>query len=42
MEAKDNDTLNRLTGLSLMIKQVYLPLMEQKTETRMHMDKFVR
>ena len=42
MDLKDNETLNRLTGLSLMIRQVYLPLMEQRTEIRMHMDKFVR
>jgi len=38
----EDETYQRLTGLSAMIQQVYLPLMESRTETRLHMEKFVR
>ena len=32
----------RLKGLSQMIQHVYLPFMENKTEIKLHMEKFVR
>ncbi len=39
---EENETAERLKGLSSMITQVYLPLLESRTETKLHMEKFVR
>lgn len=41
MEAKD-ETKERLEILSDMIRSVYLPLMESKTDSKIAMDKFVK
>lgn len=39
---EEDETFQRLNNLSAMIQQVYLPLMETRTETRLYMEKFVR
>lgn len=47
MSSKDNvsansrETENRLTGLALMLKEVYIPAMETKKEITHHMGKFI-
>lgn len=38
----EDETYHRLIGLKSMIWEVYLPLMEQKLETKLHMEKFVK
>ena len=39
MESED-ETQQRLKSLKAMIRHVYLPLMENRVETRLHMEKF--
>jgi hypothetical protein len=41
MEKKD-ESLKRLNVLSKILKNVYLPWMEKKTETKLHLEKFVK
>ena len=38
----EDETYHRLIGLKSMIWEVYLPLMEQRLETKLHMEKFVK
>lgn len=37
---EEDETQQRLKNLQAMIRHVYLPLMEQRVDTRMHMEKF--
>lgn len=37
---EEDETQQRLKGLQAMIRNVYLPLMENRVETRLHMEKF--
>ena len=39
---EEDETAERLNNLSLLIRTVYLPFLESKTETKLHMEKFMR
>jgi hypothetical protein len=39
--ANSKETEHRLTGLALMLKEVYIPAMESKKEITHHMGKFI-
>lgn len=40
MVEKKGDTEQRMNALSLMLKEIYIPLMEQRTEIKHHMTRF--
>jgi len=40
VEKKKGDTEQRMNALSLMLKEIYIPLMEQRTEIKHHMTRF--
>lgn len=40
--AKEDDMLNKIEVLQRIITNVYLPWMEDKPETRLHLEKFVK
>jgi len=39
-EKKKGDTEQRMNALSLMLKEIYIPLMESKQEIKHHMTRF--
>jgi hypothetical protein len=41
VSANSRETETRLTGLALMLKEVYIPAMETKKEITHHMGKFI-
>lgn len=41
VSAESRETETRLTGLALMLKEVYIPAMESKKEITHHMGKFI-
>lgn len=42
ISAESRETETRLTGLALMLKEVYIPAMETKKEITHHMTKFIQ
>ena len=42
MDKKEDEMKERLDDLTEIIKKVYLPLMQNRQDQRLHMDQFVR